>query len=130
MISISASQQEADITGSIDDLREIGLTIRALLLSANESVTLRAADHDPTPFDRAVPELTVNLRTGPLSIAVQGNALCVSASAERLEEFASCFFFPEDARDGHHFHFESMSGDSDYSADSLALAVSVHRSGA
>ena len=130
MISISASQQEADISGSIDDLREIGLTIRALLISANESVTVRAADHDPTPFEHAVPELTVIQQAGPLSIAVQDNALRVSASAERLEELANCFFFPEDARSGHHFHFEPMPGDPDYSADSLALAVSVRRSGA
>jgi len=130
MISISASQEEADISGSIDDLREIGLTIKALLLSATESVTLQAMKHDPAPFDRALTELTVIRRAGLSSVLIQGNALFVSTSAERLEELASCFFFADDAGHGHHFHFEPMPGDLDYSADSLALAVSVRRPGA
>lgn len=127
MISISASQEEADISGSIDDLREIGLTIRALLISATQSVTLHAMEHDPAPFDRALTELTVIKQAGLSSVLIQGNALCVSASPERLEQLASCFFFADDARHGHHYHFEQMPGDSDYSADSLALAVSVRR---
>jgi hypothetical protein len=129
MIAISASNEEADISGRIADLREIGLTIRALATSATTSVTFRAAGHDPAPYDRALAELIVNQGSGAL-VSIQGNALCISAAPERLEELASCFFFAEDARQGQHFHFEPMPGDPDYSADSLALVVSVHHSGA
>ncbi|QNN69381.1 hypothetical protein [Thermomonas carbonis] len=129
IIAISASQNEIDISGSVADLREIGLTIRALKLLASTSFTVPALRHDPAPYDRALAEITVT-QGSETSVSVQGNALRISATPERLEELASCFFFPEDARDGHHFHFELMPHDLDYSAESLALAVSVHRAGA
>ena len=130
MIKVSASQEEAEIVGNVDELREVGVTIRNLLAAGTESVSLPAAVHDPTPYDSALTELRVHRKTASLLVTIQGESLCVSGSAERLEELASCFSFPDDARPGHHFHFEAYQGDSDYSADSLALVVSVHHSGA
>ena len=130
MIDVSASQEEADICGSVEELREVGLTIRALIASAIESVAVPASGRNPAPYDCALAELKVALQPGLALVSIQGHALCVSGSTERLEELASCFFFPDDAGAGHHFHFEPLPEDSDYSADSLALAVSVRHSGA
>ena len=128
MIVISASREEADISGTASALEEIGLTIRSLVASSGASVTFAAAAHNPAPYDHWLSRLVVSKGLGA-RVTVQGNDLSISGSSERLEELASCFLFPADAQDGQHFHFEPLPSDPDYLAESLGLVVTVSRSG-
>ena len=129
MIAISASRDEADIAGAVPALGDVGLTIRSFIASNATSMALAAEEHDPAPFDRCLSRLVVAKGTDAV-VTVKGDDLCISATPERLEELASCFFFPAHATDGQHFHFELLPGDPNYFEQSLGLVVSVSRSGA
>ena len=129
MIAIATSRGEADISGTVSALKEVGVTIRALAASSDSSVTIAAKPHDPAPYERCLTRLVIAKGAEAL-VAVNGDELCISGTTDRLEELSSCFLFLAHAQDGEHFHFEPLPSDPDYSPHSLGLAVSVNRSGA
>jgi len=130
MITILASSGEADISGTVGELREVALTLKALVGSGEQSVVVSAQLCDPAPYDLSLPELAFTRRTGPTSISASPHRLTVSGPDQFLAGFASWFEFPQDAAHGMHNHFEPLPDDPDHSPESLALVVSVRHADA
>jgi len=130
MIEIRADAVEVDVSGTEEELREIGFTIVALTRSAERSVVLPALDIDPSPYPRALTGMIVERSTGKTFISVAGSELTVRGSDSSLVAFASWFDFPPGAHDGYHQHFEPQEDDHDHSSESAPLIISVHRAGA
>jgi hypothetical protein len=130
MITVCTSSGEADISGTVDELLEIALTLKALVASRDESAVIPSRLCNPAPFELSLRELVFARRPGPTSVSADPHRLTVSGSDQFLAGFSSWFEFPQDAAHGYHNHFEPLPDDPDHSPDSLALVVSVRHAGA
>lgn len=130
MINICVSSGEADISGTVGELGEIALTLKALVGSGEQSAVIPAQPCDPSPYELSLLELAFVRRPGPTSVSADAGRLTVAGPDQFLAGFASWFEFPQDARHGSHNHFESLPDDPDHSPESLALIVSVRRADA
>jgi hypothetical protein len=130
MITICVSEGEADISGTASELREIALTLKALVGSGEHFATVPAQICDPSPYEKSLPALAFARHPGPVSISAGTSGLKVSGPDRFLEGFASWFEFPDNSPNGQHNHFDPMPDDPDHSADCLSLVVSVRHAGA
>jgi hypothetical protein len=130
MITICVSDGEADISGSVWELREIALTLKALVSSGEQLVVIPARVCDPSPYQLSLPALAFARRPGQTLVSADASRLTVSGPDQFLEGFATWFEFPDNSPHGQHNHFEPMPDDPDHSADSLSLVVSVRHAGA
>jgi hypothetical protein len=130
MITIRVADQEADISGTVDELLEIAFTLKALVGSGDNSAIVPAQSCDPAPYDLSLAELAFTRRSGPTLVTSDGRRLSVFGPDLFLDSFASWFQFAQDAAPGDHAHFEPPPDDPDHSPDSLALVVSVRHAGA
>lgn len=130
MIAIRASEGEVEISGTVGDLLEVGLTIRALAASSQFAVLVPAAPCSPAPYERSVARLAVRRRPGPTVVSLAASELEVSGSDTSLNLFASWFEFPAGVGEGYHNHFEPLEGDPDHSPASVSLVVTVCLAGA
>ena|SRR5688572_4699436 len=130
MLAVCTDDQEAEISGTADELRNIRVAIVGLLSSSELSASIPAAPRDPTPYSRALYELTIQRASGPTLVTTTQASLIVSGSDDSLARFSTWFNFPADAQPGHHAHFEPMSGDPYHSPESIPLAVTIRHAGA
>ena len=130
MITICASDQEADVSGTVTELLEIAHILKSLVSSGASSVVVPAQSCNPAPYELSLRELVFARRSGPISVSADSHRLTVSGPDQFLARFASWFEFAQDAGNGCHNHFEPLPDDPDHSADSLALVVSVRHAGA
>ena len=130
MITICVSDSEADISGSVSELREIALTIKALVSSCEQVATIPAQLCDPSPYQQSLPALAFARRPSPTLVFADASSLTVSGPDQFLDGFATWFEFPDNSPQGQHNHFDPMPGDPDHSVDSLSLVVSVRHAGA
>ncbi len=130
MLAICTDDQEVEISGSADELRNVRVAIVGLLSSPDFSASLPAAHLDPSPYSRALPELTIQRASGPTLVTTTQSSLVVSSSDDSLARFSTWFNFPADARPGHHAHFEPMPGDPYHSPESIPLAITIRHAGA
>ena len=130
MIVIRADDLEAEIAGTVEELREVSFTISALVGSSDRSAILLAAAGDSDPYPRALTEMAIERSTGPTLVSTTDSRLTVSGSDSSLSKFASWFEFPPGVPAGYHSHFEPLPGDPDHSSDSVPVIVSVRHAGA
>ena len=130
MITICVSSGEADISGTVKELREVALTLKALVGSGERSAVIPAQPCNPAPYEQSLLELAFTRLPGPTSVSADAHRLTVSGPDQFLAGFASWFEFPQDAAHGTHNHFEPWPGDPDHSTESLSLVVSVRHAGA
>ena len=130
MITICVSTgEEADISGTIEELRDVALTLKALVGSGEQSAVIPAQPCDPAPYELSVLELAFTRSVGPTSVSADSRTLTVSGPDQFLAGFASWFEFPQGASRGAHNHFEPSPDDPGHSTDSLSLVVSVRHDG-
>ena len=129
MIAIRASEGEVDISGTVEELLEVGLTIRALASSPQTSVSVAAARCCPTPYDDSISCLLIYRRQGRTLVSLTSSGLEVSGSDKSLKIFASWFELPAGVSDGYHQHFEPLVDDPDHSSDSVPLVITVRQGG-
>ena len=130
MIAIRADECEVELSGTVEELLEVGLTIRALAASSQPSVVVPAALCSPAPYGRSLERLAVHRRPGPTVVSVAASELQVSGSDTSLNLFASWFEFPTGVDPGYHQHFEPLEGDPDHSPAAVSLIVAVCQAGA
>jgi hypothetical protein len=127
MIEIRATQDEADLSGSVEDLRGLREAILRLIDSSDRTLVVAASSSlDPSPYAFALPKLMVVRSSGPSQVQVENQqVLIVSGADENLARFASWFDFDPEATVGVHAHFEHLPGNPYVAHDSLPLIVSV-----
>jgi len=125
MIAIRADDLEIEISGTVEELREVSFTISALVTSGQNSTTISAQATDPNPYGRALGSMFIERTTGQTVVSAKNSLLIVSGSDGSLSKFASWFEFSLDADSGDHAHFEPLSDDPDHSADSIPLVVLI-----
>ncbi len=130
MIAIRADDLEIEVSGTVDELREVSLTISALVSSAERSTSLPTSAVDPSPYPRTLTAMTIERSAGQTLVSATHSQLVVSGSDGSLSKFASWFEFPPDVQSGYHSHFEPLPNDPDHSADSVPVVVSVRHAGA
>jgi hypothetical protein len=131
VITVRVTDEEADVTGSVEELQEIRAFIQRLVGSSELSLSIRADDAaNPSPYTHSLREFRV-LRGGDRTrVSVQDHeTLVISGPDENLIKFSSWFDFTSDAKDGSHSHFEPLPDDCYVAADSLPLVVSVSSAG-
>jgi hypothetical protein len=123
MIQIRATDGEADLEGTPEDLQHIRAAILRLVSSSESSISFEAcATIDPTPYARMLPELHIVRTTGPMRVAISHERMLVlSGSDESLDRFASWFDFTAPT----HKHHEHFPGTTYIAADSVPLVISA-----
>ena len=122
MIQIRATDGEADLEGTPEDLQHIQAAILRLVSSSESSVSFQAcAMSDPTPYRRMLPELHIVRTTGPMRVAISHDRMLVlSGSDESLDRFASFDFAALT-----HKHHEYFPGNAYIATDSVPLVISA-----
>ena len=124
MIQIRATDTEADLEGSPEDLQHIREAMLRLLASSEARLSVEAcATGDPSPYARLLSELHIERTTGPMRVAIANESMLVlSGSDESLNRFASWFDFPAVTSQAHKHH-EYFAGNQYIAADSVPLVI-------
>ena len=130
MLAICTDEQEAEISGTANDLRSVRVAIIGLLSSAELFASLPVMARDPSPYTRSLSELIIQRSEGPTLVTATQVGLVVAGSDDSLARFSSWFNLPPEAQVGFHSHFEPLAGDPYHSADSLPLVVAISHAGA
>jgi predicted metal-binding protein len=129
MIEICHSNQgDIDLSGTPQELQAIAESIRELLDSDLESVTIDAeTGYDPAPYDANVPLLRIRKGTGPGRVSLVDEALLIEGSPESLAKFTSYLGFAPDAQPSHHTHYEYWTGADWISPESMPLIIGIRQ---
>lgn len=130
MITICVSSGEADISGTVGELLEVALTLKAFAGSGEQSVVIDAQLCNPAPYEFSLSALAFIRRLGPILVTADEHRLTVFGPSQLLAGFASWFHFPPEAARGMHNHYEPLPDDPLQSSDSLSLVVSVRHADA
>jgi len=130
MIEIRANEAEAEVSGTVEELLEVALTVRALVGSSQDRVVIQAVSCNVAPYQNTLASLAVSRRPGLTLVEVSQQSLEISGSDASLEAFSSWFEFPTGSRPGLHNHFEPLPDDSHHSWQSASLVVMVSGAGA
>jgi hypothetical protein len=122
-VVIRATDIELDLAGEPAELRAVAAALAALKPGA--SVTF-AADPAAAPYPntRVLAVFKAVASSGPVRVAVDGNTLSATGSADMLRRFASFFEFADDTPSGHHQHHEWWDGNEYIAPDSRPLVIS------
>jgi hypothetical protein len=121
---IREADGQLDISGSPAELNAIADQFERL--TAGGSVSIDAdATADPRPYNRCLAALEARITDGPVRVALSSDRVVVTASAPRMQTFASYFRFDAGAPRGTHAHHEWFDGNDYVASDSTPLVVSV-----
>lgn len=130
MLAICTDDNEAEVSGTANDLRGVRVAIISLLSSSELSASLPAVARDPGPYARSLAELIIRRSEGPTLVTATQTALVVAGSDDSLARFSSWFNLPSDVQQGYHSHFEPLAGDPYHSPESIPLVVAIGHAGA
>ncbi len=127
MIEIRYSENELDISGTVDELQEVRQRILAFLNSNAPSLIIEASpDFDPHPYLLTIPQMVIEKGQCPTRVSVVNkNEVNIKGSPESLEAFESFFGFDSNARSGDHLHCEYYDGNEWIAQDSVPLVISI-----
>ena len=130
MLAICTDGQEAEISGTADELRGVRVAIVKFLSTNKSSATLPAALTDPSPYTTTLSEFLIQRSSGLTLVKATQTCLVITGSDDSLARFSTWFNMPQDAPPGHHSHFEPLPGDPYHSSESIALVVAISNAGA
>ena len=127
MIEISYSENELDISGTIDELQEVRQKIIAFLDSNISSLVIEAnPNFDPQPYLLTIPKMVIEKGQDPIKVSVvNANEVNVKGALESLEGFESFFDFDPGAKSGAHSHYEYYEGNEWVAQNSITLVIGI-----
>jgi hypothetical protein len=127
MIEIRYSENQLDISGTIDELNTVNRAVLEFRNSDAFCLTIEAASNfNPSPYDFVLSKIEIEKGETPTRVSVTNNqGVTVKGSPDNLEGFASFFHFEPDAASGTHAHYEYVEGNPWIATDSIPLVIGI-----
>jgi hypothetical protein len=119
-----ARDEQAEIAGTLSDLRRIHDSIQSLATSANTEVAIPAhSTADAEPWDECLSRLVIRKGNGKVNVNATPEDLVIAGDPEYFEAVASYFAFNDDEAFPEHHHLEYHPDHFVLRANALSLVI-------